>query len=86
LFQANEADDAYLQHMGPYKMAQTVTLLICILELPGSNLGRGSDYSEVFRSFLQPLQMNAGQNLQFGHDGLLPHPFQLITIQSINAT
>lgn len=44
----------------PRKFTQTVKLLMCIPEGPGSNLGRNTDYPEGCHGFLQFLHLNSG--------------------------
>jgi hypothetical protein len=39
------------EQMWPRRLVEAVTLLICILEVPGLNLGRGGDYYKVFSWF-----------------------------------
>jgi hypothetical protein len=39
-----------------------ITLSACIREVPGSNLGRDTDYPEVFRGFPKSVQANTGKS------------------------
>lgn len=45
-------------------MTEAVTLLTRIQKAIGSNLGRDTDYLEIFRGFLHFLQANAGTKPQ----------------------
>lgn len=56
-----------------------VALLACILDVPGSKLGRDVDHSEFVREYVQSLQENSGQCVKQGQDLVLPHLFKFIT-------
>jgi hypothetical protein len=59
----------------PNKLAHEVAFIICVREVPGSNLGRDPDYPDwVFRGSLQSLQTNTGGVLYVG-----PRPFPSTT-------
>jgi hypothetical protein len=62
------------------EISQAVKFLICILEMPGSNFGRGTfSFDLEFHVFLHSFDANTGrvpQNL--GYDLYLPHTFQVI--------
>jgi hypothetical protein len=53
---------------------EAITILICIREVPGSNLGLDTDYpdGELFDQFLRRMP---GQCLETGHDRFIPYPF-----------
>jgi hypothetical protein len=58
------------------------TLKTYIREVLGSNLGRRAGYSEIFRGFPLSFRANAGIVPKFGHDRIVPNPFQFIIYQS----
>jgi hypothetical protein len=47
----------------PSKLDQVVTLLICIWEVPSSNLRQVTEFPKVLPGFIQPFQANAGMVL-----------------------
>ena len=54
-------------------------LLICTLEIPGSNLGRSTDPLSGFCGFPQALRKNSGTlSLKFVNKRLLPRHFQFV--------
>jgi hypothetical protein len=59
-----------------------VPIQACIREVLGSNLGRNTEYLEVFRGFSRALQANFGIVLPLGHEQFLPNPFLFITNRS----
>jgi hypothetical protein len=50
----------YTQKTRPKTLAQTVTLVACIRDMPGSNFGRDAILTEAFCSLPWYLQTNAG--------------------------
>jgi hypothetical protein len=63
---------------GPNKLAQAVTLLIYIPEVPSPNDGQATEYPKALRAFPQSLQTNVGKCLKLDHDSVRPHPFQSV--------
>lgn len=60
----------------------TVELHTPILEEPGSNLERDSEYSKVFRNVPQSLYANSGIVSRLDHNRNLPNLLQFIIHQS----
>jgi hypothetical protein len=57
-----------------------LTLLVCIQEAPGSNLGSETSYPDlnIFMVFLSPPDEYLDITLKLSHDYFLPNPFQFI--------
>jgi hypothetical protein len=51
------------------------SFLLCIQKVPGSNIGRGTDYPEVSRSFPQAIQENDRMVPRSGHSPSISHTF-----------
>jgi hypothetical protein len=61
------------------RLAQVVTLVTCIREVSGSNLGQHTDCpGRVFVVFLSPPRKVPGNYLKLGHYLVLPRCFQFI--------
>jgi hypothetical protein len=56
-------------------VAEWLALLLHIRDVPGSNLGPKTEYSESFHSFPNYVQANSGTiTLKLSHDHFLPNP------------
>jgi hypothetical protein len=59
LMYSMERSPIHITNMGPSNTAQVVTLLFCVREVPGLNLGRDTNSPEVSHGFPYSLQANA---------------------------
>jgi hypothetical protein len=53
-------------------------VLLRIREVPGSNLGLDTGYTEFFVIFLSPSSECRHSTIKLGHDCFLPNPFRCI--------
>ena len=63
----------------PEVLIELVALLLCIREVPGALLDRGTDCPEIFVLFLSPSWQMLWYYLTFYYDVFLPLPVRLIT-------
>jgi hypothetical protein len=66
--------------LAPYVVVEWLTLLLCIRDVPGSNLESETGYPDQgsFVVFLSSSKRIPDSPVKLGHDRFLPNPFQFI--------
>jgi hypothetical protein len=73
-------------HLIQRSFAQTVTHLVCIRKVPGSNLGQDTEIlNKVYRDFSQSFQSNIGQYQSWDTDSILKQMINKLTKKKIRA-